>query len=143
MSEHSKLDELVAYEEIRRLVADYAHGADKRDAERFRSVWTEDAAWQPMPGGDWSRGLDAIMASIQAVWDGLAESHHWFCNLSIRVEGDTATGLSDADCVVRSPDDQWFRIAATYSDTYAREEGRWGIKERTVQVHHHVPIAAP
>ena len=43
MSDDSRIDELVAYEEIRRLVADYAHGVDKRDRDRFVSVWHEDA----------------------------------------------------------------------------------------------------
>jgi ketosteroid isomerase-like protein len=143
VADDSKIDELVAYEEIRRLAADYAHGVDKQDFERFMSVWTQGASWQPMPDGDWSRGNDAIAATIKGIWDTVAETHHWTANHSIRITGDTATGLADADCVSQTPDGQWFRVAATYVDTYERQGGTWGIKERTTQIHHYLPIAQP
>ena len=106
MADETTIRELQAYEHIRRLAADYAHGVDKRDADRFGSVWCEDAEWQPMPDGDWARGREAIVTAIKAIWDGVAETHHWTANHSIEVDGDSATGLADADCVMCTPDGQ-------------------------------------
>jgi uncharacterized protein (TIGR02246 family) len=141
VADESRIDELVAYEEIRRLVADYAHGVDKRDRDRFAAVWHEDAEWQPMPGGDWLKGRDAIVDALGPIWDGNRETHHWTSNHSIQVDGDSATGLVDLDCVLQTADAQWFRVAAAWHDDYERRGERWAIARRTIEIYHHLPIA--
>jgi uncharacterized protein (TIGR02246 family) len=136
-----RIDDLEAYEEIRRLAADYAHGFDKRDLDLFLSVWGDDASWTTMPEGEPSVGRDAIRATCEATWQAVGDTHHWMANHSIRVDGDTATGTLDADCEVTDPDGTWFRVAATYADTYGREGGTWRITGRTTQIHHYLPMA--
>ena len=143
MADDEKLQELDAYEQIRRLAADYSHGVDKRDRDRFGSVWHEDASWQPMPDGDWCNGRDEILTTIDAIWQGVAETHHWTANHSIRVNGDSATGLADSDCIMKTPEGQWFRVAATYEDAYERRGDTWGILRRTTVIHHQLGIAEP
>jgi uncharacterized protein (TIGR02246 family) len=138
-----KLRELEAYEHIRRLAADYCHGFDKRDRDRFLSVWHEDASWQVMPDTEWLQGREAILAALAATWDGVKESHHWMCNHSIQVTGDSATGLIDADCVIQTPDGKWFRVAAAYHDVYERRDDVWAIARRGIDIFHNVAIAEP
>jgi uncharacterized protein (TIGR02246 family) len=143
MTESSRLDELEAYERIRRLTADYSHGIDKRDRERFAAIWAETAEWEPQPGMPWCRGREAILEMLDQIWSFVAETHHWVCNHAIDVDGDSATGLSDATAVALSPDGKWTRTAASYNDVYHRVDGRWQIVRRTCQVHHALPIAEP
>ena len=143
MADEAKLQELEAYEQIRRLVADYCHGVDKKDIDRFAAVWLEDASWQAMPEGEWSKGRDEIVATMRGLWEGVGQTHHWGANHVIEVDGDTATGLADADIVMTDLDGKWFRIAASWSDVYERRGDRWGIARRTAQFHHYLPIADP
>lgn len=141
MADDETFRELQACEQIRRLAADYAHGVDKRDRERFVSVWHDDAAWQPLPDADWLNGHDAILSALEGMWSGLTETHHWMANHSIRVNGASATGIVDADCVVQTPDGSWFRVAATYHDDYERRGDEWKLARRTTEVSHNLPIA--
>jgi uncharacterized protein (TIGR02246 family) len=143
MDEDARLKVLEAYEQIRRLAADYAHGVDKRDRERFASVWHDDASWLPMPDGEWLEGRDAIVGSLDGIWSGVNETHHWVSNHSICVEGDAATGLADVSVVMQTPDGVWTRLAATYDDVYEQRDGRWMIKRRSTQIFHALPIAEP
>jgi uncharacterized protein (TIGR02246 family) len=138
-----KLRQLEAYEQIRRLVAEYALGFDRRDRERFASVWHEDASWQPMPGGDWVTGREAIVGAAAPVWDAVQETHHWMANHSIQVDGDSASAEVDADVVMQTADGNWFRIAAAYHDEYERRGDTWAILRRSSEVFHHVAIAEP
>ncbi len=41
----SRIERLEAESVIRRLVADYCHGFDKRDWDRFFGVWHDGAVW--------------------------------------------------------------------------------------------------
>jgi ribose transport system ATP-binding protein len=125
MDDDARLKVLEAYEQIRRLAADYAHGVDKRDRERFAAVWHDDASWLPMPDGDWLEGRDAIVGSLDGIWSGVNETHHWVSNHSICVDGDAATGLADVSVVMQTPDGAWTRLAATYDDVYEQRDGRW------------------
>ena len=71
------VDRLLSESEITRLVHEYCHGVDKRDAGRFMSVWSSDAVWQVGPD-EVFRGDDAILAAAtgshvpQALLDQLA-----------------------------------------------------------------------
>lgn len=142
MSDTSRLDELEAYERIRRLTADYSHGLDKRDRERFASIWAETAEWEPMPGVPACRGRSAILEMLEGILGSVSETHHWITNHAIEVHGDEATGMADAFALAQSPDGSWARTAATYHDEYRRVDGRWQIVRRSCQIHHSLPVAA-
>ena len=143
MNVEERLHDLEAYEEIRRLIADYAHGLDKRDFARFESIWASDARWRALPDQEWVTGRKEIVVAARKLLDPVNQSSHWTANLSIRVAGDTATGLVDADCVFSSADGSWFRLGASYDDQYARRDGRWVITRRQTIIHYNLPIAEP
>ncbi len=137
MDVDKKLQELDAYEQIRRVAADYCHGVDKHDRDRFASVWHQDAEGLPFPG------REAILATLDGIWGAVSETHHWACNQSVRVDGDEATGLADVDVVMQTPDGKWYRTAASYEDVYAGRDGEWRLLRRGTQIHHQIEIPEP
>lgn len=140
MPGHEAIAELHAYEQIRRVVADFCHGFDKRDRGMFQAVWAPDGRWQPMPDGPWLEGESEIVGALDDMWAAFAATHHWTANHSIRISGDRATGVVDAFCLVNPIDGGWFRIAATYQDAYAADDGTWQLNNRTAQIHHYLPV---
>lgn len=130
------VDRLASEGAIRALVANYCHGIDKRDRDRFLSIWHPDAEWLGGPSGDCHGILEITRTLEEKVWPGAAETHHWTSNLVIELEGNRATGLCDADVVVISPRGTPLMVAATYRDAFERRAGTWRIARRSIEVHY-------
>lgn len=130
------VDRLASEGAIRALVANYCHGVDKRDRDRFVSIWHPDAEWLGGPSGDCHGILEITRTLEERVWPGAAETHHWTSNLVIELDGDRATGLCDADVVVISPRGTPLMVAATYRDAFERRAGTWRIARRAMEVHY-------
>jgi uncharacterized protein (TIGR02246 family) len=130
------VDELASESAIRALVANYCHGIDKRDRDRFLSIWHPDAEWLGGPSGD-CHGIDEIARALEEkIWPGAAETHHWTSNLVIELDGDRASGMCDADVTVISPRGTPLMVAATYRDACERRAGTWRIRRREMVVHY-------
>src|SRR4030095_415715 len=71
---------------IRLLASDYCHGFDRREFQRFRGVWHEDAVWVPYPGQE-IQGADAILAQAERMWQSLSASFHWTANHVVQIDG--------------------------------------------------------
>jgi hypothetical protein len=115
--------------EIRGLVAEYCHGADKRDLDRFRAVWTHDAVWRMNDEVKYD-GIDAIARVVQAQWRTFAQYVHWTTNHVIWIDGDEARGECDVAVLVRLHSGRWVRTGGTYRDEYRRVGGTWLIAMR-------------
>ncbi|MFC5380758.1 nuclear transport factor 2 family protein [Aquipuribacter nitratireducens] len=133
------IDLLLSESQINRLVREYCHGVDKRDADRFMAVWAEDAVWQVGPEQVF-RGHTAILDGAQRQWDAFGQMHHWAANVVIDIEPgeDRATGESDVDVTVEMVDGRWVRGGGTYRDQYVREHGQWKIARREAVAHFHL-----
>lgn len=138
-----RLDRVESVLDIQRLVAEYAHGTDKCDLDRFLAVWHPDAVWDV--GTSRFTGLDEIRAAIEHQWLVQPQMHHWTANLSVDVPvaADRATGECDVDVVTRTADGRWWHSGGTYRDVYARRDGRWSILRRTAYVHFTRQTSAP
>jgi ketosteroid isomerase-like protein len=114
---------------IRRLVAEYCHGADTRDLDRFIAVWAPAAVWQvgDDPGHE---GREAIARVVQAQWATFPQYVHWTTNHSIWIDGDDARGECDVATTVRLRSGRWVRKGGTYRDEYRRIDGQWLIARR-------------
>jgi len=119
---------------LRRLVHDYCIGADHRDIDRWREVWTEDAVWETSPEPDRIyRGRAAICEVVAGQWETFPVMQHATSNHVIEYLGpDAATGRCDAVVMAQLPDQQWFVGGNAYADEYRREGGRWRIARRRV-----------
>lgn len=133
------LDLLLSESEITRLVHEYCHGIDKRDADRFMAVWAEDAVWQVGPEQVF-RGHAGILDAAKRQWDAFGQMHHWSANLVLDVEPgeNRATGESDVDVTVEMTDGRWVRGGGTYRDVYVREHGHWKFQRRDAVAHFHL-----
>ena len=131
----TRLDRLESRHHIEALVSNYCHGFDKRDYERFLSIWWDDCVWKiGPPFGDFA-GHEGIHEAIHEVlWPAWAQSQHVTSNLVVEFIGpDAANGLCDVDCMGLLTDStEATFVGATYKDSFARRDGIWRISEREV-----------
>ena len=135
----ARLERLESRYEIEALVSNYCHGFDKRDFDRFLSIWSEDCVWKiGPPFGDFS-GHEGIHEAIHEVlWPAWAQSQHVTSNLVVEFDGAySATGICDVDCMgLLADSDEATFVGATYRDRFVRSEGAWKIAEREVTIHY-------
>jgi hypothetical protein len=145
-SVEARLDELESRAAIQRLLADYCHGIDKRDLDRFVAVWHPDASLtMGEPIGDF-HGIDEICRFVtELVWETLLpESHHWTTNTSLSFsDADHGEALSDVLAAAVDADGNRLTIAATYRDVFERRAGEWRFLRRAAEVHYQLPVAVP
>jgi uncharacterized protein (TIGR02246 family) len=119
--------ELIAREQIRDLVASYAHLADGGRFDALLELFAEDGVLQ---GGDApaARGRAAIRAFLTGTGPDLTNVsrvkliRHHVSSVRIEVDGpDTARGASYFFVLTERGPDHWGR----YRDEYVRRDGRW------------------
>ena len=128
--------ELVAREEIRELVARYAHCADSGRFEELVALFAEDGLLE-IDDREPLRGRDAILAFLASTRSSAQKSpaarsiRHHVSSLRIDVSArDAATGSSYFLVVTQRGPDHWGR----YRDRYAVSDGRWVFAARQVRV---------
>lgn len=137
-----RLDRVESRFAIHDLVSDYCHGFDKRDWDRFSAIWWADAVWDigpPFGIFEASEGIAHVTKDI--LWDAWLASSHFTTNLVVEFTSqDTATGVSDVDCIGTTSDGLAQTVSATYYDQYQRRDGVWKIAHRKVKMHHFNPL---
>lgn len=139
----ARLAELESRIAIRDLVSDYCHGFDKRDYERFLSIWWEDCVWDiGAPFGRFEGHSGIHTAIHEVLWPAWLETHHLSTNLKIDfIDPDNARSVCDVDCVgTLSDDPQCQIVGASYFDQVQARHGQWRIRERRVQIHYFNPV---
>jgi hypothetical protein len=122
-----------------RLSTEYCQSLDRRDAVRFAAIWHPEATWG-LDADAPTVGIDAIMSTVEAIWQGFPETHHWTSNEVVGVADSGAAGENDVCAVVRDSDGVWYMASATYTDQYVQHEGRWLIMRRDAVVHYQRPL---
>ncbi len=122
-------------QDIAHLVAEYSHGADKRQLDRFLAVWHDDAIWDV--GVRRFKGPAEIGQAVEHQWSQQPFMAHWTSNVSIDLPlGSTrARAEVDADVITQASSGDWYHSAGTYEDTYEQRAGRWALGERIARVH--------
>ena len=100
-----KLAGMLARQEIRDVLARYARGVDRADADLLRSCYFEDAIEEHGPNYS-GPAMEYISGAMQRLRD-MGEMAHYLCNSHIDLDGDTA----------------WVE---TYVITFARMRGNGG-----------------
>jgi 3-phenylpropionate/cinnamic acid dioxygenase small subunit len=129
--------ELVAREQIRDLVAGYAHCADSGRFDELVALFAEDGVLET-PDGQEHRGHDGIRdflsgtkAQLAAAVLGAPLIRHHVSNLRIAVAGpDAATGAAYFFVITERGPDHWGR----YRDRYVRIGGAWRFAHRRVRL---------
>ncbi|MFN3866175.1 MAG: nuclear transport factor 2 family protein [Demequina sp.] len=129
-----RLDRLESIDALRRIVAQYAHAADKHDVDGFLSTFHSDAAWDV--GSTRFVGHDQIRSAIEYQWGVQPEMHHWTTNVLINMTGpDRASASSDVAVLTRQSNASFSLSAGTYYDVFERRSGVWALAERRAAVH--------
>jgi ketosteroid isomerase-like protein len=137
-----RLDQLESRFAIHELVSDYCHGFDKRDFDRFLSIWWPEAVWEIGPPFGSFNGHEGITHAVKDIlWPAWLASSHFTTNLCIRFhDADHASGICDVDCIGTTSDNQAQTVSATYTDQFERRNGVWKIIRRHVKMHHFSPL---
>ncbi|MDH3753608.1 MAG: nuclear transport factor 2 family protein [Acidimicrobiia bacterium] len=115
-----RLGRLWAYEQIRQLVARYAHAVDTRDLDSLVALFVDD-----VHAGRGQRGRGALRAQFDA---SLTEVGVTILSVGTHVidliDDDHATGAVYCRGEIQV-DDRWIVQAIRYDDTYERRDGDW------------------
>ncbi|WP_397584754.1 nuclear transport factor 2 family protein [Sphingorhabdus sp.] len=138
----NSLTRLENMEDFRRLVADYCIGFDKRQIDRFASIWWEDCEWIVGPPFGVAKGISGIKSLVvDVLWPAWKVSTHYTTNLAVDYDGDdAANGICDVYCIGNLSDGQATSVSATYTDRFERRGGVWKIAARAVTMHHFSPL---
>lgn len=133
--------EIAAREEIRDLVASYAHLADTGRFDALCDLFAEDGV---LHGGDApeARGREAIRRFLTGTGASLEDAtratliRHHVSNLKIDVESpDSARGVAYFFVMTELGPDHWGR----YRDVYVRAGGRWLFAHRRARLDGYAP----
>jgi ketosteroid isomerase-like protein len=127
---------------IRELVDAYAHCADRRDADRQKSLFTEDTHFVVYMDGQGSEPTQVLdgREALTPVFDDLNRyqaTMHFNGQSTIALDGERATG--ESYCIAHHLFTQdgerklmvaWLR----YGDTFAKVDGAWLFAERNLYV---------
>jgi hypothetical protein len=127
----ARLDRVEAELALHRLAHDYCVGAGHRDRLRWEGVWALDAVWETGPNRVFM-GLEAICAAVERQWRTFPVMQHTTANHMVAVDGDSATGRSDAVVLAQLPDRRWVVGGGSCEDEYRRIEGVWRMTRRRV-----------
>jgi len=150
LSLEARLDQIESRTAINDLVAGYCEGVDRRDLDKFMSLWHEDAAYL-IPGGRGDfYGTEGIRQSQEVIKAAWKQTFHWTTNHTVKFESpNRATGRSDCYAMCQHPDGERVSfVGCTYEDKYERRDGAWKFAERYVNrwfvsAGENIPLLAP
>lgn len=125
------------------LCASYNRGVDEHNEALWLSVWHDDAEYLIGDTFGDHIGIEAIKGILHILRDYFHEMHHYATNIVVDVQGDRATALVDADVTATDKSGRAMMLAASYKDTFARRDGRWGFTRREVTLHYAAPVSQP
>ncbi|MEU9337328.1 nuclear transport factor 2 family protein [Streptomyces sp. NPDC048290] len=138
----ARLDALESRAAVERLVHLYAQAFDRHDADALRGIWHEGARLDlGAPFGTFT-GVDAIIEAAHGMWAQTPHMHHWMSNalIDVDLDGDTATAETALDAFTIDNTTGPTQIGGLYRDRFERRDGRWGIVERSFDLHYLTPI---
>jgi ketosteroid isomerase-like protein len=130
-----KIQDLLDRQEIADVLYRYASTIDYKDYPAMRALFTDDAVGK-YGDSDPIHGADKIIAWIDSATQDRAWQHHKLTVYHIDIDGDTARTLTyhtSHQTTVDDPD-RVIVIVARYQDALRREDGRWKIFDKYMEV---------
>ena len=129
------LQEISDRMEIQDVLFEYANIIDKKDFDRLRDIFSEDARIDYSAFGGAVGNREEIIAFLkQAMVDVFPNTQHLNANIQIKVEGDAGIGrvMCFNPMEMKMPDGNThvFMLGLWYVDKYVRTQKGWRIKER-------------
>lgn len=124
------------HEEIRNLIARYAHHADDWEFEKQAALFAPDGVLveggREIPMHTTNIELARNYVAALAAKPQPAGFKHIQANTAIEVDGDRATATSDLVSLRLSPDKGWSIGSGRYDDMFVRIGGKWLFERRAV-----------
>ncbi len=121
--------------EIQDLLYDYANIIDKKDFNRLRDIFTEDAHIDYSVFGGAVGNPEEIIEFLEQAMPTFPNTQHLNANIQIKVDGDTASGrvmcFNPMEMTLPDGGHQVFMCGLWYVDKYVRTKQGWRIKERS------------
>jgi len=122
--------------EIQDMLYEYAEIIDKKDFDRLRDVFSEDAHIDYSAFGGAVGSLEEIIKFLkEAMTDIFPNTQHLNANVQIKVEGDTASGrvmcFNPMEMNLPEGGTQVVMFGLWYVDKYVRTEKGWRIQKRS------------
>jgi uncharacterized protein (TIGR02246 family) len=131
-----RLEKLEARAAIGELMADYAHGCDEKDADRFMRIWHEDAVYDLGGSFGVATGHEEIRPKLSEIWELSPETRHWITDVTVDFSApERATGNAHTICFVQTADGTELFCSAWYDNVYESREGTWRMAECHLTVH--------
>jgi len=136
-----KVQELADREEIRDLIATYAHRV--ANGKAIADLFTDDGVWTIRRLPDESVEVISGMKELMEHFSGSPpEAEHpmpMIHNFLIKLDGDTGMGLNSNELRI-SWDGESIIASGYYEDVYRRVNGHWRFARRDTTFYHWVPI---
>jgi ketosteroid isomerase-like protein len=131
----TSLQLLLDERDITQLCYRYGSALDDRDWARLRTCFTDDAVTEYAGLGTFE-GYAAIEGVCQGALGPLDRSQHLIGNVSVEVDGDTATAqcyLQAQHVKAGTPGGELYVLAGRYSDRLARTADGWRFTYRSLE----------
>lgn len=131
--DEARLALMLARDELHALVTAYCRAVDRADYQALRGLYHPDAV--DSHGSFATGGVEQFIAQLRAAEPYVLVSQHNITTTNFEVEGDAASG--EIYCLVfhtfAGPEhDVDVVIGGRYLDKYARHDGRWKFRQRTI-----------
>ncbi len=126
------IEQLLIKQQIQDLCADYAHGIDRLQMSRVRSVFFDDATTHY---DGYSGDPDGFVTFAYDFLKDLVSTHHFLGQIKVDIDGDVAFGevyFQAFHRIARKRGDEDLVIAGRYIDRYEQRAGIWRIAHRTL-----------
>ena len=129
--------------ELEKLVSDYATAIDSRDFKQLNNLFTPDAQIDYTAVGGIAGSLAEIIAFLETALDFFPNYQHFISNISLTINGNTATGKVMCFNPMQTKDSQVFFLGMWYQDTYLKVNDKWFISSRIEESSwsHNVPVS--
>ncbi len=107
------------------LLTRYATAVDRRDWDRYRSVFTDDAEIDYTSAGGIAGTLDEIVEFLKTTMDMFEMTQHLISNIDLVVDGDSATVTAMFNNPMRLPDGETWFTGGWYHHDLVRTSDGW------------------
>ena len=134
-----RLDRIESRLAIESLIWTYAQAYDRVDEALLESIWHVDATLD-LPAFGHGTGREGILAMARESWRKMPHMHHWMANPLIELDGESATAVSQADCLFHDIEQGPVQAAGLYHDRFERRDGEWRFTARRFELMFLVPL---
>ena len=116
--------------ELEKLVIDYATSIDTKNFGELNNIFTQDAHIDYTAVGGIKGNPQEIINYLNTALDNFPNFQHMISNISLNLNGNSATGKVMCFNPMQTEDNQVFFLGLWYQDRYKKIDDKWFISSR-------------